>query len=137
MIVSGLRQIAPKTAHDHETASLRAQPGRGHGCAAPVQPRRRSTVATSAAVWHLRSPRSAKPNLSVTIPPTRLALSRRLSRHCSSAGWAAVPSSSEHTPELLVEVVKVFVPGALPDPHLATSGGQPVRAFHPVNVAVL
>jgi hypothetical protein len=40
-------------------------------------------------------------------------------------------------PVLLVEVVEVFVPGALPDPHLTTSGGQPVRAFHPVNVAVL
>ena len=29
--------------------------------------------------------------------PTKLALSRRLSRHCSSAGCAAVPSTSAHT----------------------------------------
>ena len=63
----------------------------------PVQPRRRSRVATALAVSHRRSPRSSSPNLSVTRPPTVLALSRRLSRHCSSAGCAAVPSSSTHT----------------------------------------
>ena len=39
-------------------------------------------------------------------------------------------------PVFLVEVVEVLVPGTLPDPHLAASGGQPVRAFHPMHVAV-
>ena len=70
------------------------------------------------------------------MPLTVLALSRRLSRHCSSAGCAAVPSSSTHTPVLLVEIVEVPVAGAVPDPRLPPGGWQPMRAFHPADVAV-
>jgi hypothetical protein len=36
-----------------------------------------------------------------------------------------------------VEVVQVLVTGTLPDPHLTASGGQPVRAFHAMHVAIL
>src|ERR1700722_2976480 len=39
--------------------------------------------------------------------------------------------------EPLVEVVEVPVARVLPDPCLSTGCGQPVRAFHPVYVAVL
>ncbi len=94
MIMARKGRIRSKTGHDHE--STPAQP-RPQVRREPVQPRLRSRVATAAAVSHRRSPRSSSPNRSVRRPPTVFALSRRLSRHCSSAGCAAVPSSSTHT----------------------------------------
>jgi hypothetical protein len=39
--------------------------------------------------------------------------------------------------ELLVEIVEVSITRALPDPRLPASCGQPVRALHPVDVAIL
>ena len=98
MIVNSLGQMPPKTVHDHGIPSRRQQAGRAQGWGEPGQARRRSTAATSAAAWQRRSPSSSRPNLRVTMPRTAFALSRRLSRHCSSAGCAAVPSSSTHTP---------------------------------------
>jgi hypothetical protein len=89
----GMRPYLPRTGHDHETPSCRAQARREQGCASPFQPRQRSTAATSAAVWHERSPRSRRPNLSVTMPWTAWALSRRLSRH-----GAARPQSGGSEP---------------------------------------
>ena len=124
MIVSSLRRIAPKTAHDHETASRRAQAGREQGCATPVQPRRRSTAATSAAVWHRRSPRSARPNLSVTMPSDRVGVVAALVAPLLVSGMRRGPVEFRAHPVLLVEVVEVLVAGTLPDPRLPTSGGQ-------------
>ena len=129
-------QIVFRTAHDHGFPARRAQPGRTHGRGEPGQPRRLSRVATAAAVSHRCSSRSRKPNLSVRMSWSVLALSRRLSRHCSSAGCAAVPSSSTHTPIRFIKVVEVPVPGALPDPRLPPRRGQPVRTLDPADVAV-
>ena len=64
----------------------------------PVQPWRRRTSAISAAVRQRYSVTSGQPYLSVRAPWARLALSRRVSRQRPSAGCAALPSSSTHSP---------------------------------------
>ena len=91
----------------HAARSLApAQPGFGgpvavhagpHRRKVPVQPWRRRTSATSAAVRQRYSVTSGQPYLSVRVPWVRLALSRRVSRQRPSAGWAALPSSSTHS----------------------------------------
>jgi hypothetical protein len=53
-------------------------------------------------------------------------------------GWVRRGSVEFHAyPVLLVQVVEVPVAGALSDIRLPESGGQPVRAFHPADVAIL
>ena len=110
MIVNSSGQMRPETVHDHEIPSRTQQAGRAQGWGEPGQARRRSTAATSAAASQRRSPSSSRPNLRVTMPRTALALSRRLSRHCSSAGCAAVPSSSTHTPYSSYRLSRYLLP---------------------------
>jgi phosphoglycolate phosphatase len=72
------------------------QPGE-HGRGRPSQPYRRSTLATSAAVAQVFRVTWVQPYRSVWFPAAVAALSRVLSFHLFSAGWARRPSSSTTT----------------------------------------
>ena len=101
------------------SAGLRVQPGSGprptgqagpHGRGVPFQPRRRRTAAISAAVRQRFSVVSGQPYLRVSVPWTRFALSRRVSRQRPSAGWAASPSSSTHRSYSSYRLSRYLVP---------------------------
>jgi hypothetical protein len=78
-------------------ARTAVQPG-PQGRRVPVQPLWRRAAAIWAAVWQRCRVTSSQLYLSVRVPWVRLTLSRRVSRQRPSAGWAAVPSSSTHSP---------------------------------------
>ena len=74
------------------------QPGE-HGRGLLPQPWRRSTLATSAAVWQGCHLTCDQPYRSDCFPSAAAALSLVLSRHWSSGWWASRPSSSMTTPK--------------------------------------
>ena len=136
MIVSSLGQIAPETAHDHEIASRGSSPGGGRDGECPSS--------RAGAAQRRRRPRSrigdhpgrqAEPERDDA--PDRVGVVAALVTPLLVSGMRRGPVEFRAHPVLLVEVVEVPVAGALPDPDLPSGGRQPVRAFHPMHVAVL
>ena len=69
-------------------------------------------------------------------PPDRIGVIPAFVAPLLIGGMRRGPIEFRANPVLLVQVVEVAVAGALPDARLPTRRGEPVRAFHPVDVAV-